>query len=149
MPTPVPRLQRQMLAILLLAMPLIGFAQSQSPSAQELLPRRSGPAPAHPLKCAVMAWEQTGDKPSLTLICPPEDVYSPIRLVLKLSWKEVKEIPDGLRDLELFPGDIAKVKLSSKAAVALLRIRADVRGRPGHKWVKFNELLQVGIVVED
>src|SRR3989442_3963268 len=71
--------------------PPVAKKVSQPGSEGNLLPSRTGepltlkPIDLPDIQCSVADWKNTAPKPVLTLLCPPQEVFAPLRVYLKLS----------------------------------------------------------------
>jgi hypothetical protein len=98
------------------------------------------------LKCAVVEWNDGPAKPSLVVVCPPEEVFAPLRLYLKLSWKHDEDVP---RDFQAFiaqPNTQTKINWTQQGGYrVLLKTERKNGRRGGPEWVNFNDLAGVYI----
>lgn len=104
--------------------------------------------PKRPLNCAVVRWNKGPEKPVLTLICPPEEVFAPLRVVFGLSWSQPTDIPPQVGNVTLSPGDLVRFRLDSKDAHVLVPVRRAVDRQTERGWLRFTAVVQVGLVTE-
>jgi hypothetical protein len=98
------------------------------------------------LKCAVVEWSEGPSRPSLIVVCPPDEVFAPLRLYLKLSWKRDEDVPRDFQTFIAQPNTQTKINWTQQGdyRVLLKTERKDGRsGRP--EWVDFNDLAGVYI----
>jgi hypothetical protein len=99
------------------------------------------------LKCAVEEWIDANPKPSLVLVCPPDEVFAPLRLYFKLSWKQEADVPANLRIIAE-PKSMIKMRWNSQGdyQVWLPIERKEHKRQP--EWVSFNNLVAVYVKSE-
>ena len=92
--------------VALSAFPLVSVrAQktSQPSSEANLLPAYTGTPVTVKLidlpdiKCSVVEWNNALPKPALTLLCPPEEIFAPLRVCIKLSWLKPEDVPNNAK----------------------------------------------------
>jgi hypothetical protein len=113
------------------------------------LERRAITDPSANLKCAVEEWIAERPKPSLVVVCPPDDVFAPLRLYFKLSWRRDADVPENVQIIAERKSMI-KMHWNSHGdfQVLLPTERKDQRGhRP--EWINFNNLVGVYIMSAD
>ena len=122
------------------------------PSEVSLLPPRTGealtvtPDDMPDLDCSIQKWNAAVPKPTLTLLCPPQDVFAPLHLYLKLSWLTAEEMPSYAANI-VAPGNTL-TKIRMKKTIALLRLRVtEKQGEPARpRWVPFTGVVDVGLL---
>ena len=104
--------------------------------------------PSPDVKCAIVEWITASPKPSLVVVCPPDEVFAPLRLYFKLSWKRDADVPGDFQIIAA-PKTMIKMHWNSKGdyQVLLQTERKNERG-PHTEWVKFNDLVGVYIKSE-
>ena len=80
------------------------------------------------------------------MVCPPDEVFAPLRLYLKLSWKRDEDVP---RDSQMFvaqPNTQTRINWTPQGDYRVLlktERKSGGSGRPA--WVDFNDLTGVYI----
>jgi hypothetical protein len=98
------------------------------------------------LKCSVVERNDGPAKPSLIVVCPPEEVFAPLRLYLKLSWKHDEDIPRDFQTFIAQPNTQTKINWTPGGDYRVLLKAEGKDGRSGRpEWVKFNDLAGVYI----
>jgi len=116
----------------------------QSPTANPVsnreLTRRNGSAKSHVIKCAVVAWNPAELQPALTLVCPPSQVFAPLRVYMKVSWKATEDVPEECRRIVAEPKSQTRLETIKNRLRVWLPI-ADKKGNgQSSRWVEFNFL---------
>ncbi len=93
------------------------------------------------VKCAVVAWNVAPPKPVLTLVCPPEEVFAPLRVYFKLSWAASGEIPSNYLNILAVPKALAKLHWTRTELHVWLPIKGEGGGKIETKWVIFTEVV--------
>ncbi len=144
-------------AALLAFAPISVLAQkaSQPGNEENFLPAGTGqpvtlkPRDLPDIQCSVVKWDSTAPKPTLTLLCPPEEVFSPLRVYIQLSWLKPEEVPDNVLHILASPKTHTKLRTSKKAAWVRLKVSANAEERPQEKWVSFTGLVNVALLTEN
>ena len=144
--------------VVVLAFPLVSaLAQrvSQPSSEGNLLPAGTGeavtvkPTDLPDIQCSVVDWNKAPPKPALTLLCPPEEVFAPLRVYIKLSWLKPKDVPDNASHILAPPKTQTKLRTSKKAASVWLKVSGNAEEQPQAKWVSFNSLVDVALLTQN
>jgi hypothetical protein len=98
------------------------------------------------IDCTVAEWRATAKKPVLTLICPPNTVFSPLRVLIKLSWMKPEDAPFGPEHILAPTG--APTKIRTNKAAALIWLQVDEKGKrePRGTWIGFNAVVDVALL---
>jgi hypothetical protein len=106
--------------------------------------RASSEAPSSDMKCSVVEWSVTPHKPpALLLQCPPEEVYTPLRVYFRLSWKRAEDVPDHFQNIVVQPKAMAKFHWTHQQTFRVL-LKAERKDKtPKPEWVSFNDLVAV------
>src|ERR1700676_1603203 len=125
------------------------FALSQSDEKPQieasLLPPRTGePLTIKPLNmqdidCIVAEWRYTAARPVLTLICPPNSVFSPFVGVFKLLWITPEDLPLNPKHMPPPPGTPTKIRTNKTAAQIWAQVNE--KGRPRDTWIGFTAVV--------
>jgi hypothetical protein len=141
-------------AIILCAEPFAGAPQAQSAPGAVPAPLRAFPhddtQPEGPasnkartadLKCAVVGWNDGPPRPSLIVVCPPEEVFAPLRLYFKLSWKRDEDVPRDFQTFLAQRNTQTKIYWTQQGDYHVLLKAEHKDGRSGRpEWVNFNNL---------
>ena len=98
------------------------------------------------IKCAVVEWEGSAPKPVLTVVCPPPDVFTPLRVFLKFSWTDVKVVPKDVAKVVAEPRTETKILLDRSNIKVSLRVSKGGDDSGKEKWMAFDALQGFAIV---
>jgi hypothetical protein len=98
------------------------------------------------IKCSVVEWETGSPKPALTVVCPPPEVFSPLRVFLKFSWVDASDVPKEAAKVVAEPKTATRIQLGKGSVRAFLKISRDADSLSKEKWVAFNSLQSFAIV---
>jgi hypothetical protein len=140
------------LLVICLAEPRPTSSQSdhKTPMEANLLPPTTGePLTIKPLNmqdidCIVAEWRSTAVRPVLTLICPPDSVFSPLRVLIKLSWMKHEDLTVSPEHILAPPGTPTKIRTSKTAAQILLPVKES--GKPRDTWIGFTAVVDVALL---
>jgi hypothetical protein len=159
------------LAIVLCSKPFAIALQAQSPQAAAPAPLHAFPdggaqpvgapssglrwpdprAVAHrspDIQCAFVQWTAEPPRPALVVVCPPEEVFAPLRLYFKLSWKRDADVPANFQALLTQPKTQTKMHWTPQGDYHVLLQAERKNGRSAHlEWVHFTDL--VGVYIKD
>jgi hypothetical protein len=129
------------------------FAQSpdQTTSEGNRLPPTTGdpltikPVDMQDLDCMIAQWNAGASRPTLTIICPPEAVFAPLRVLIKLSWMKPELAPTDPGKLPFRAGALTKIRTNKDAAqIWLLAGRAH---GVQEEWVAFDAVGDIALLV--
>ena len=98
------------------------------------------------IKCSIIEWETSPPKPALTVVCPPPEVFSPLRVFLKFSWMDAKDVPKEAAKVVAEPKAATKIQLGKGSVRAFLKISKEASSPGKEKWVAFNSLQSFAII---
>ncbi len=149
---------------LLIGMPclwiLCSSAQAQQrppaePSAQFLPSSLGEPFTVVPIdmpdvECQVLEWNEKLNSPigpTLTLLCPPEQVFAPLRVLIKLSWldQDKKGAPVDPEKILVMPGEKTRLRTRKDSAFVLLDV-VGADGRRHKRWIPFTGVADVALL---
>ncbi len=144
------------LVALLIFSPVSPLAQkvSQPGSEGNLLPSRTGepltlkPIDLPDIQCSVADWKNTAPKPVLTLLCPPQEVFAPLRVYLKLSWLKPEDVPGNSANILAPPKTPTKLRTNKGGALVWLNFDPAAKEKPQAQWVQFNGVVDVALLAE-
>jgi hypothetical protein len=110
---------------------------------------RGVPKPFQPstISCQVIAWDlESKPFPQLTLACPPEGTYTPIRIYLVLSWANKGDLPEGWSRITESAKYRAKARQARGGIEVQLQCR-DTRGKKSQReWILFTRMVRQAII---
>jgi hypothetical protein len=129
------------------------IAQSPVPARTEgnALPPTTGkpltikPVDMQDVDCTIAQWNASASRPTLTIICPPDSVFAPLRVLIKLSWMKPEQAPVKADKIPFRLGALTKIRTNKDAAqIWLLANRA-----PGGQaeWVAFDAVDDLALLV--
>lgn len=93
--------------------------------------------------CVIAQWSPADPRPVLTVICPPETVFAPLRVLIKFSWLRPQATrPEAMR-LPFRAGSLTKIRTNKDVAQIWLRLE----GAP-ESWVSFDAVRDVALVLD-
>lgn len=93
------------------------------------------------VKCAVVEWNITSPKPTMRLVCPPEEVFAPLRVYFDLSWAKREDVPTYYLSISAPPKTQTKMHWNSSEVHVWLKVYNESRGEAEEKWVSFSEVV--------
>jgi hypothetical protein len=127
-------------------------SEHKSPTEASLLPPTTGepltikPLDMQDIDCIVAEWRSTTVRPVLTLICPPNSVFSPLRVLIKLSWMKPEDFPVRPEHILAPPGTPTKIRTNKTAAQ--IRLPVNENGKPRDTWIGFTAMVDVALLKE-
>jgi hypothetical protein len=94
------------------------------------------------ISCSVVEWKADLPRPTLTILCPPEDVFAPLHVYLKLSWLKPEDVPPSARNVMAAAKTPTRLRTNKSATWVWLRDR----GKPGGAWVVFNGVVDMALL---
>jgi hypothetical protein len=70
------------------------------------------------VSCSVAEWNGAPAKPTLTVICPPEEIFAPLHVYLKVSWLRAEDVPADTRGIRA-PARTPTKRRTNKSAIWL------------------------------
>jgi hypothetical protein len=115
-----------------------------------LLPPTTGepltikPLDMQDIDCIVAEWRFTAVRPVLTLICPPNSVFSPLRVLIKLSWMKPEDMLVSPEHILAPPGTPTKIRTNKTAAQISLQVNE--AGKCRDTWIGFTAVVDVALL---
>jgi hypothetical protein len=142
------------LIVICLAAPAATMSQSERKPQIEasLLPPTTGepltikPLDMQDIDCIVAQWNITPRVPILTLICPPRTVFSPLRVLIKLSWMKPEDAPVNPEQILAPVGTPTKIRTNKTAAQIWLQMEEKGKREPKSAWIGFNAVVDVALL---
>jgi hypothetical protein len=98
------------------------------------------------IDCTVAQWRTTGKMPVLALICPPNTVFSPLRVLIKLSWMKPEDAPVSPEHILAPAGAPTKIRTDKTAALIWLQVDEKGKHEPRGTWIGFNAVVDVALL---
>jgi hypothetical protein len=100
------------------------------------------------ITCSVIKYDVTSSMPILHLLCPGPQIFAPLRVHLTLTFADIKEIPNDMRNMLVDFSKAVKFKAKKGESQAELTLHAKEDTQMQTKWVKFTKV-NVGIVLPE
>lgn len=88
-----------------------------------------------------MEWNAGGTKPILSLVCPPEEVFAPLRVYFQVSWARAEHMPANRLEILAPPKAAARMHWTRTEFHVRLPVFEKNQKKPLAKWISFNELV--------
>ena len=130
----------------------VGGQQIASSSDVSLLPPTTGEAltvaanDMPDISCSVVEWKVGVPTPTLTVLCPPEDVFAPLHVYLKLSWLKPEDIPASARNVMAAAKTTTRLRTNKSATWVWLEVREKERDAPRRMWLAFNGVADMALL---
>jgi hypothetical protein len=109
-----------------------------------------GEAKSGRVTCQVVEWNVRGEPlPQLTLACPPEGIFTPVRVYFVLSWGEKKDLPKDWAQVSDAQGYEARMRQGRKGIEVELKIYDKQKKERQRQWVLFTHLVRQAILEPD
>jgi hypothetical protein len=107
-----------------------------------------GPPKMGEVSCQVIDWNHKAKPlPQLTLTCPPEGVYTPIRIYLVLSWAEKENVPEGWSRISKSVKYETKLRSAENGGLEVRLKCLDGRKKERQQeWVRFTYVVRQAIL---
>jgi hypothetical protein len=131
---------------------ILSQSEHKAQSEGNLLPATIGepltvkPLDMQDIDCIVAEWRTTGKMPVLTLICPPSTVFSPLRVLIKLSWMKPEDAPVSSQHILATAGTPTKIRTDKTAALIWLQVDENGKHEPRGTWVGFNAVVDLALL---
>jgi len=97
------------------------------------------------IKCTVVEWDPNVPMPKLTLLCPPGEVFAPLRVYIKFSWETPEQVPEEYRKIIAAPGTQTKMRSMRARALVWLKVQQEKEREPKARWMSFNYLVGLAL----
>jgi len=98
------------------------------------------------VNCSVVEWNAALAKPTLSVLCPPEEVFAPLHVYLKVSWLEAKDVPTYSRTIRALARTPTKLRTNKTAVWIWLAVQEKQNAAPRYKWVAFSGVVDVALL---
>jgi hypothetical protein len=101
---------------------------------------------ASDIKCSIVEWDNASPKPVLTVVCPPPEVFTPLRVFLKFSWMDAKDVPKDVAKVVAEPRTGTKIQFDRANIKVFLKLSKGAEDSTKEKWMAFNALQGFAII---
>lgn len=125
----------------------VGFNSAQETSIHaeaHVLPPATGkaltlaPRDLPDIGCSVLKWKEQSSTPTLAILCPPQNIFAPLHVYVRLSWLKPEDVPSSAHEITAQTSSLTKIRTNQSAIWVWLDLR-ERQGVPSHKaWVVFN-----------
>ena len=98
------------------------------------------------VSCSVVEWNGATAKPTLTVLCPPEEVFAPLHVYLKVSWLKAEQVPAYTRAIRAPARTPTKLRTNKTAVWIRLGVQEKQDAPPRKKWVPFSGVVDVPLL---
>ena len=98
------------------------------------------------VSCSVVEWNAAPAKPTLTVLCPPEEVFAPLHVFLKVSWLKAEDVPAYSRTIRAPARTPTKLRTNKTAVWIWLAVQEKQDSAPRNKWVAFSGVVDVALL---
>ena len=104
------------------------------------------PRDAPDIGCEVLKWNNQPPAPRLAILCPPQSIFAPLHVYLKLSWLKPEDVPSCSHEITAQTRSLTKIRTNQSATWVWLDVR-EREGVASHKaWVAFNAIEDVALL---
>ena len=103
------------------------------------------PSDRSDIGCAVVEWNAGAAKPTLTVLCPPEEILAPLHVYLKVSWLKSEDVPAYARMIQAPARTPTKLRTDRTAVWIWLSVQ-DKDASPRKKWVAFTGVVDLALL---
>jgi len=98
------------------------------------------------VNCSVVEWNGAPTKPTLTVLCPPEEIFAPLHVYLKVSWLKAEDVPADTRGIRAPARTPTKLRTNKTAVWLWLGVQEKQDAPPRKKWVPFSGVVDVALL---
>jgi len=109
-------------------------------------PLTVAPSDRPDLNCSVVEWNAETPKPTLTVLCPPEEILAPLHVYLKVSWLKPEDVPAYAQRIQAPPKAPTKLRTNRTAVWLWLGVQQKQDGPWRRKWVAFTGVVDVALL---
>jgi hypothetical protein len=96
--------------------------------------------------CSIVEWKNEPPKPTLAIVCPPEETFASLHLYLKLSWMKVEDVPQDVGKISAPAKTLTKIRTDKSIAWVWIGIREKPGAALRQMWVGFNAVVDVALL---
>ena len=97
------------------------------------------------ISCSIVEWKDNSPLPTLAVICPPEEMFAPLHLYLKLSWLKAEDVPSSAHRIIAPAKAVIKIRTEKSIAWVWVGVREKPDAAPRQTWVGFNAVADVAL----
>lgn len=98
------------------------------------------------VSCSIVEWKDDQPKPTLAVVCPPQETFAPLHVYLKLSWLKAEDVPLCVRRISAPAKKLIKIRTDRSTAWVWLGVREKPDAAPRQTWVGFNAVADVALL---
>ena len=116
------------------------------------LPQPSGealtltPTDMPDVSCSIVEWKDDTPKPTLAVVCPPQNTFAPLHFYLKLSWLKSEDVPLSVRSITVPVKTIVKIRTTRSTAWVWLAVKEKPSAEARRRWVGFNAVVDIALL---
>ena len=117
-----------------------------------LLPQPNGeaftltPTDMPDVSCSIVEWKDDTPKPTLAVVCPPQNTFAPLHFYLKLSWLKSEDVPLSVRSITVPAKTIVKIRTTGSTAWVWLAVKEKPSTAARRTWVGFNAVVDIALL---
>ena len=98
------------------------------------------------VSCSIVEWKDDQPKPTLAVVCPPQETFAPLHVYLKLSWLKPEDVPLCVRRISAPAKTLIKIRTDRSTAWVWLAVREKPDAAPRQTWVGFNAVVDLALL---
>jgi hypothetical protein len=98
------------------------------------------------VNCSIVEWKGDNSKPTLAVVCPPQDTFAPLHLYLKLSWLKPEDVPQDVRSITVPAKTIVKMRTTGSTAWVWLAVKEKPSAAARRTWMGFNAVVDIALL---
>ena len=98
------------------------------------------------VSCSVVEWKDDQPKPTLAVVCPPQETFAPLHVYLKLSWLKPDDVPLCVHRISAPAKTLIKIRTDRFTAWVWLGVREKPDAAPRQTWVGFNAVVDLALL---
>jgi hypothetical protein len=98
------------------------------------------------VSCSVVEWKDDTPKPTLAVVCPPQDTFAPLHFYLKLSWLKSEDVPSSVRSITVPVKTTVKIRTTGPTAWVWLAVKEKQSAAVHRRWVGFNAVVDIALL---
>jgi hypothetical protein len=98
------------------------------------------------VSCSVVRWKNDPATPTLAVICPPQNVFAPLHVYLKLSWLKPEDVPFSARGIAATEKTLIRIRTKKSIAWVWVGVQERPDAVPRSTWVAFNGVVDMALL---
>jgi len=98
------------------------------------------------INCSILDWKDDSLKPTLAVLCPPQDTFAPVYLFLKLSWLKSEDVPSSVRSITAQAKTVTRIRTTRSAVWVWLGVKEKPDVAPHATWVAFTAVADIALL---